>query len=277
MIRAVSPRRLSFAVGLVFVLAVGCASARSRPSSGGPHEPGTGGEGPTRAESSDPLQEGQQDDRPGVAVWAFSNGGSFGSDPWDYTALEVGLQQMLITELAQNSQLRLVNRSHLQEIIQELDLGQTGYVSPETSAQVGRLVQARYLVFGSFVDANGTMRLDARIDNVETGEILTETAAKVEGERDKLLSLVVQLGVKIVDSADLPSLPQQVVEERMAVELTGEGAMLYSLALRSEDLGDLEEAAGLYRRVVTGWPEYTPARERLEQLGGDRLFREMVP
>jgi hypothetical protein len=176
---------------------------------------------------------------------------------------------MLITELAQNSELRLINRSHLQQIIEELDLGQTGYVSPETTAAVGRLVQARYMVVGSFVDAAGTMRLDARIDNVETGEILVETAAKVQDDRDQLLSLVVDLGVKIVESASLPALPNQVVEERKAVEFPGEEAgMLYSQAILQDTLGNRDEAARILRRVVTEFPEYDGAREMLEQYGG---------
>jgi curli biogenesis system outer membrane secretion channel CsgG len=208
------------------------------------------------------------DNRPAVAVWPFLNGGSFGSDPWDYTALGVGIQQMLITELAQNSEIRLITRSHLREIIEELELGQTGYVSPETTATVGRLVGARYMIVGGFIDADGTMRLDARIDNVETGEILVETAAKVEDDRGKLLAMVVQLGVMIAESADLPPLPEQVVDDRMSVELTGEGAMLYSQALVQDTLGNRDEVVRLLRRVVSDWPEYTPAREMLEQYGG---------
>jgi TolB-like protein len=211
----------------------------------------------------------QEDDRPGVAVWPFANGGSFGSDPWDYASLEVGLQQMLITELSQNSELRLVERGRIKEIIEELELGQTGYVAPETTAQVGQVVGAKYMVVGGFVDANGTLRLDARVDNVETSEILTETAVKVEGDRENLLDMVVDLSVKVVESVDLPPLPGRVVEERKSIELSAETARTYFLALRRDDAGDLDEARQLYRRVVSEAPQYSPARMRLEQLGGD--------
>jgi hypothetical protein len=41
------------------------------------------------------------------------------------------------------------------------------------------------------------------------------------------------------------------------------------LALSRDDAGELDEARQLYRRVVTEAPQYTPARMRLEQLGGD--------
>jgi TolB-like protein len=252
----------------MFLSALACASAQTQETLSGTGPAAADDPGSPEAQATTPSPEGQQDDRPGVAVWPFANGGSFGSDPWDYTSLEVGLQQMLITELAQNSELRLINRSRIREIIEELELGQTEYVAPGTTAQVGQLVGAKYMVVGSFVDANGTMRLDARVDNVETSEILNETAGKVQDDRENLLSMVVELGVKIVESVDLPPLPSEVVDERKSLGLTAETARTYFMALRRDDAGDLDEARQLYRRVVSEAPKYTPARVRLEQLGG---------
>lgn len=265
---SVSPRGLPLASFPVLLLAIACASAAT-PSPGNPvddRDATRSDPGAVPSQDPDPGREGQQvDNRPGVAVWAFSNGGSFGSDPWDYTALSVGLQQMLITELSQNPELRLVNRSNIQDIIQELELGQSGYVSPETSARVGQLVQARYMIIGSFVDANGTMRLDARIDNVETGEILAETAAKIQDDRENLLEMVVELGVLLLEAADLPPLPRELVAARKATELSGEGAMLYAQALVQGDSGHPEEAVRLLSRVVEEFPDYEQARRDLEQ------------
>lgn len=268
MSRGLSTRTTVSAGGLMLLLALACASSQSRvaPADGTPaarEEPGPGAQ-----EAMNPPGDPQEDERPGVAVWPFSNGGSFGRDPWDYASLEIGLQQMLITELGQNSQLRLVERGRIKEIIQELELGQTGYVDPGTTAQVGRVVGARYMVVGGFVDADGTLRLDARVDNVETSEILTETAVKVEGDRENLLEMVVELSVRIIESVDLPSLPRRIVDERKSIELSAETARTYFLALRRDDAGDLDEARQLYRRVVSEAPQYTPARMRLEQLGG---------
>jgi TolB-like protein len=252
-----------------FLLAVGCASGSSQsgmPGAGDMRPSEEGG----RVGDASALPASQQQESgnlPGVAVWPFSNGGSFGSDPWDYEALGIGLQQMLITELSLNSGLRLVERSRIREIIDELELGQSGYVDPETTANVGKLVQARYMIVGSFIDANGTIRLDARIDDVETGEILVETAAKVQGDREKLLDMVVDLGVKIVDAAHLPPLPAQVVEEREALDYPAEAIQLYSRALRREERGDREGMAELLRQLTTDFPQHIEGRQMLEQYG----------
>jgi hypothetical protein len=91
----------------------------------------------------------------------------------------------------------------------------------------------------------------------------------VEDDRENLLDMVVELGVKIIESVDLPPLPGQVVDERKSIELSAETARTYFMALRRDDAGDLEEARQLYRRVVAEAPKYTAARMRLEQLGGD--------
>lgn len=67
-----------------------------------------------------------QDSRPGVAVLPFENGGSYGQDKEDFDALEVGIQQMLLTEFAVNSALRVVERSRLRALMDEQDLGSSG-------------------------------------------------------------------------------------------------------------------------------------------------------
>jgi TolB-like protein len=265
-----APLRSSLPIFFSLILVVvGCAAGGSPPGPSGEGNLGPPGEGDRAGDPSavSAVSDQERQNLPGVAIWPFSNGGSFGSDPWDYEALGIGLQQMLITELSLNSGLRLVERSRIREIIDELELGQTGYVDPETTADVGRLVQARYMVVGSFIDADGTVRLDARIDDVETGEILVETAAKVQGDREKLLDMVVELGLKIVESADLPPLPQRVVEERQALDYPAEAIRLYSRALRREERGDREGMVELLRQLTTDFPQHIEGRQMLEQYG----------
>lgn len=256
---------------LVFFLAIGCASGPPSPVAAMPSPSGALDQGdPPSGEDVTPgtqTRTPEQDTRPGVGVWPFSNGGSFGSDPWDYESLGIGLQQMLITELSLNSGLRLVERSRLREIIAELELGAGGYIDPKTTASVGKLVQARYMIVGSFVDANGTMRLDARIDDVETGEILTETAAKVQASRDEVLDMVIDLGIKLLEAANLPPLPEEIIEERKALDYPPEAVQLYSRALRREERGDLDGMTNLLRQLATDFPQHIEGRQMLKQYG----------
>jgi curli biogenesis system outer membrane secretion channel CsgG len=260
-----SRKYLSLLVPML-LLGGGCASGASQPGSANAVQARSAAAA-AGAQEQAVQQPGAQEvgERPGVAVWPFSNGGSFGRDPWDYEALGVGLQQMLITELSLNSDLRLVERSRLREILDELELARSGFVDPGTAAEVGKLVQARYMIVGGFVDADGTMRLDGRIVDVETGEILTETATTVQGDRGKLLEMVVDLGVILTRVADLPALPQQVVAERKALDYPAEAIQLYSRALWREERGDLEGMAELLRRLTSEFPQHIEGRQMLEQ------------
>jgi TolB-like protein len=102
-----------------------------------------------------------------VAVLYFENQGN----P-ELESLKVGLAQMLVTDLGKNPQLQVVERARLQEILNELDLGHSGKVDPATAAKVGQLVGAEWLVMGSYFEVMGTMRIDARLVKVQTGEIV---------------------------------------------------------------------------------------------------------
>lgn len=207
-----------------------------------------------------------EDDRPGVAVFEFADGGSYGPDREDFEALGVGLQQMLLTELMRNSELRIVERSILREILQEQDLAVEGRVDPATAAQVGRLIGARYSITGFFADFWGTFRMDARIVDVETGEVLR--SERVRGDREDIYRMLVELSALITDAADLPPLPAAERQERQLREIPAQAITLYSRAQVLEDLGETESARELYQRIVSDFPHMVEAEEALRQLPG---------
>ena len=155
---------------------------------------------------------GAQDSRPGIAVLPFVNGGSYGQDPENYQALEVGIQQMLTTEFAQNPALRVVDRSNIKNLMAEQDIGASGRVDAATAARLGKLVGAKYMVMGGFTDLYGNMRLDISIVSTETSEILR--ADKVTFKRDELFSGVVDAAKVITAGLKLPALPKETEAKR---------------------------------------------------------------
>ncbi|HET8654024.1 MAG TPA: CsgG/HfaB family protein [Longimicrobiaceae bacterium] len=204
------------------------------------------------------------DTRPGIAVFPFTNGGSYGPNHQDLTPLEVGMQQMLLTELAQNNALRIVERSSLKALLDEQNLVEAGRVDPSTAAKIGKLVGARYVVTGSFVDLYGNFRLDGRVVDVQTGEVLR--TAQVQAKDDKMYDLIVQLSGKITDGLDLPPLDPAVRQARAERQIPPEAITLYSRAQVYQDGGQKERAIELYRRIAHDFPQMTEAREALQQL-----------
>ncbi len=209
------------------------------------------------------LAQGQ-DSRPGIAVLPFDNGGSYGQDKENFDALQVGLQQMLITEFAQNQQLRIVERGRIKDLLAEQDLGAGGRVDQNTAAKIGKLVGAKYIVLGGFIDFYGDFRIDARIVNVETSELVK--TVKEQDKRDKLYALVVTLAGDITKGVNLPALPRQAMEQRESRQVPTEALQLYSRALLYADRGDSQRAADLFNQAIKVFPEYTEAQEGLRQL-----------
>ncbi len=207
------------------------------------------------------------DRRPGIAVLPFADGGSFGKTKEDLSPLEVGIQQLLLTELAQNGALRIVDRSVLKQIMEEQNLGTSGRVDAATAARVGKLVGARYVVTGSFMDLYNDFRMDGRIVDVETGEVLKGQAVKAK--KDDLYELVVQLAGKITTGVNLPPLPAQVQQSRESRAIPAEAVTLYSRAQVYQDAGRTDKAVELYRLIAQKFPQMTEAQQALHQLSAN--------
>lgn len=212
-----------------------------------------------------PTAAQDPDTRPGIAVFPFDNN-YVGSNREDFDGLEGGLQQMMITELSQNSNLRVVERSALRTLMDEQDLGASGRVDPSTAARVGRVIGARYVIMGQYVDIFGDVRMDARVVDTETSEIIR--TEQVRADRSDLYQMLVDLASQVVAGVNLPALPGGVREARRAREIPSEAITLFSRAQLAADGGQTDRAIQLYRQAAERFPDLTEAREALRQLGG---------
>jgi TolB-like protein len=205
-----------------------------------------------------------QDTRPGIAVLPINNGGSYGQDAENFAALEIGLQQMLTTEFAANPALRVVDRSRIRDLMAEQDLGASGRVDSETAARLGKVVGARYMVKGSFIDFYGDFRLDLEVVNVETTEIVR--TQQIRKKRDELFAIVVESAQGLTRGLNLPPLPRQAARERETRAVPSDAVQLYARALLYADRGNNERAAELFSQAIERFPEYTEAKQALQQL-----------
>ena len=209
---------------------------------------------------------GAQDRRPGIAVLPFENGGSYGKDREDFDALRKGLAAMLISELAQNPEVRLVDRFETQRVLDEQGLAVAERVDKETAAKIGKLVGARYMVTGSFIDLYGDFRVDARMINVETGEIMkvVRSDPKLHDRKD-MMRMVESVSTLIMRDNRLPPLPASSAQ-RPGRQVPTEALVLFSRALLYQDRGDQAKAVEYYQKALAVFPEYTEASEGLRKV-----------
>src|SRR5512133_3795889 len=109
--------------------------------------------------------------KPTVAIMYFNNN-VFTKDAKDYDGLTKGVPDFLISEMASNPNIRVIERDQVQKLIDEQKLTSGGQVDRETAVKVGKLLGAQHMIFGGFMaDPKGSFRIDARAVNVETGAL----------------------------------------------------------------------------------------------------------
>lgn len=241
-------RLASGTIALAFgALVVGAAGARAQQQAG------------------TPAAAQQQDSRPTVAILDFDVGATIGQEADDYQALRRGLAAMTISELSVNPGVRVVERAQIQQILQEQDLGRSDRVDPQTALRVGRLLNAKYMVTGTIYDVRGDFRIDARLFNVETTQIIK--TQRVSGRLDNVFDLVQRLAADLMRDANLPPLERRAVEEhRQQGAPPTQAVMAYSRAVLYADRGDKERAVEQYRRAIAAFPNYSQAKTDCNRL-----------
>ena len=108
------------------------------------------------------------DDRIVIAVVDFRNTGK--DDGYDY--LENTIPEAIITYLAKNGKIDIVERSRLMDALKEMELGMSGILDERTAVKVGLAVGANAILVGSFVSIGNVIRINARLIDVKTSRII---------------------------------------------------------------------------------------------------------
>lgn len=142
--------------------------------------------------------------KPVIAVLPFDNN-SIGKDRADYDGIGRGMADMLITDMAQNAGITVVERERIQALLTEQNLVKSGTIDPQTAIKLGKMIGAQYMITGGFMsDGRGTYVLTARAINVERSTIVNPVRLTTKG--DDVLGLMSQLSAKLNTEMKLPAL-----------------------------------------------------------------------
>lgn len=142
--------------------------------------------------------------KPVIAVLYFDNN-SIGKDRADYEGVGKGIAEILINDMANNPNVRIVERERVQALLTEQNLTRQGSIDPQTAIRLGKIIGAQYMITGGFMsDGRGTFVLTARAVNVETSQITNPTRLTSKG--DDVLALIAQLSTKLNTEMKLPAL-----------------------------------------------------------------------
>jgi len=194
----------------------------------------------------------EDDDRRVVAVMRYYN--NTGDDKYEH--LGRAFSSMMISDLSVIERIRLVERERIEELTKELDFQQSGYVDPESAQTVGMMIGAEWVVTGAFLTVDPEMRLDTRVANVESTEIVT--TAEVTGEQESLFDLQQRLSDQVVAGLELALTEEEQAALRAQQEANRiddlDTMVRFSQALCLVDYGDYVGAAEELQEVQTRAP-----------------------
>ena len=198
-----------------------------------------------------------------LAIIYFDNSG--GEPSMD--KLKKGLADMLITDLSNVSMLDIVERDKLEAILKEQKLSSSKDFDPSTAAKVGKLLGAEIILTGGYFDMMGSLRIDARFIDVETGKILKSDG--VDGATSSFFKIQKQLAWKIINNMDVKISDKEKKElesKEKSKALSFEDLNQYSTALELYDKGKKADAKKIAEKMAVKYPDFEPVKNLLKKL-----------
>jgi len=264
---AISGRRLRYiAIAAFIVLVIGSTVYRFR-------LPRTGIENKTAAETNLPPVRVRRS----VAVMGFRNLPGRPEDNW----LSPAFAEMLSTELAADSALRMVSGEDVARAKRELPLSDEDSLAKETLERLHTNPGADVVVLGSYTPLPGKgerrIRLDVRIQDTEHGETIAERA--FVGNEDNLFELVTQAGASLRDSLGSTSISEEAfAQTRAALPLKPLAVKLYTEGRSRLWAFDFVQARDLLVQAIAVEPDFPLAHSALSDawhhLGYDLKARD---
>jgi TolB-like protein len=191
-----------------------------------------------------------------VAVLPFTTGGT---NP-DIQPLQVGLADLMITDLAKVKRVTVVERDKIQALADEIALAKTGNVDQTTAVRAGKLIQAGSIVKGSLVATGGTtVTMTSEVVSTQTsatvGTPVTDPNKTLDQvfamEKDMVNGTFKALGVTLTPRE------QQDVDRRPTTSY--QALLAYGRGLMAQDAGRLDEAARFFESARSADPGFGAA------------------
>ncbi len=191
-----------------------------------------------------------------VAVAAFKNLGSDTLAP-----LGKGMAAMVIADLSQFEELKVVEREKLQALLAEMKLGTSGLVNEKNAPKVGKLLQAKYVTSGSLADPQAETLLIASV-LFDAGRNATAGTRGADGELAKFYELEKEIACGI--AVDLGQNCARAPEAFNTIHTKNIAALeAYSYGLDYADEEKYDEARAMFQKAVEEDPQFDLARAAL--------------
>ncbi len=190
-----------------------------------------------------------------VAVLGFQNATGRSGDAW----LSTALAEMLRTELGAGGKLRVVSGENVAQFRISSPWSETDSLSRQTTSRIGKALDSDLLVLGSFAalgdPQNGVVRVDFRLQDAKTGEILYQ--GEETGSEKQFFGLVAKVGVALRERLGLPMISEsEEVSVVSSLPSDPDANRFYSLGLAKLRDADVAAAKDLFLQAEKLAPRF---------------------
>jgi tetratricopeptide (TPR) repeat protein/tRNA A-37 threonylcarbamoyl transferase component Bud32 len=208
-----------------------------------------------RREPPAPAEPG----RPSIGVLEFEN---LSGDP-ELEWLRTGLPDMLVTDLSQSPDLRVLGLDRIYPILEDMDRVHAGALTRDTIDEVARRAGVETVLVGSFARAGDSIRISARLEEPATGRVLLSEKAEAEGE-ESIFRLVDEITSRIKTRLEIET-PGDGFDRDLREVTTDsvEAYRAYAEGIRLHERFREEEAVPHFQRAIELDPHFAMALAKL--------------
>ncbi len=206
-----------------------------------------------------------------VAVWDFDNATMAGlGDISKVDYLVRSLPEMIVAKLVDVPGLKIVERVHLREALEELKFGSSELASQKSQLKLGRLSGAKFMIFGNFMAMGPTVQVSARVVDVETS-LMTFVDNKT-GPLSNLSKMVDSLSTNVARSF-----------AKGKLNVTGFGWKQDPKLWKRQDQGlrlldqrKYAEAIRVFEDILKKEPDFAPAKRQMQMARLGDSYRQGI-
>ncbi len=172
-----------------------------------------------------------------------------------WSGIDAALRDLLMAAVSRDTDVALVDREHLDQVLREQKLTLKDLIDPATAARVGKLLGANRLVTGTVMVPDGQQLLvAAHVLDVDTATVLKTCQAK--GRPEDLLDLTIDLGRQVAEALKVPFAPAAVT----AIDTTPIASLHFLRGLGYFHAGNAEAAVMEFMTCLDAAPDHPTAR-----------------
>lgn len=168
------------------------------------------------------------------------------------------LSAIIISDLSKIKSLKIIERTVLQALLNEMMLGQACIVDQRNAPRVGRLLGAEYLIGGSLTLGNDLVQVTTSLVSTSKEKIKGTTSVTIKKEKFYELPIIIMQDVAKIIGLDLT--PEDIKAIAVPHTTNYEAFVYFGQALDAMDAGHWQQAKELFIKALKEDPKFDLCR-----------------